>query len=148
MLGRKHLKWNLPHGCLCWLLVLHSCSSNELNYNNQIFFNSTTTVSVLDREKTEGGGQQRKWKERKEVSRKHLDSQVNSSSVLKGLFRCCSHSNQLTAPLQALTLKFEKQICGKTNPSTSFVNVYPSNLQDVQLPGWWQNKNWCSEKRL
>lgn len=62
------------------------------------------------------------------MSRKHLDSQVNSSSVLKGLFGCCSHLNQLTAQLQAPDPQFEKQMLGKTNSSTSSVNVCPSGV--------------------
>lgn len=75
----KHLKhtFNLKiskvRSCMCWVSVLHSCSSNELNYNNKYFCCKVDLLSVNSSGRSTREEERRDHEGRKRGSKeKHL----------------------------------------------------------------------------
>lgn len=122
----KHLKWDIPYGCMCWVSVLHSCSSDELNYNNPIFFKYSYCQSARQREWGKRTGEKLKGRKR--------ESHENSPQMLLEEESACL--KQLTAHLPAHEPQFETRIWVKSNPSSSSVNVHLICPQDRFGQNW------------
>lgn len=71
--------------CMCWVSVLHSCSSNEQNYNNKIFCCKVDLFfSELVRKTHEGRGKERPWRKEKRKQRKASSDAARGRVDLSG----------------------------------------------------------------